>query len=175
MHDGGVLCGQTMMAAADTAMVLAVMTHLGGFKPMTTVQLQTSFLRPIAGEQRHGARRGARAAHGPQAGVRRDRRSSMRATSWRRTPPPPTRCCERRWRFDYRTAFELAPIGLVLSRQRLMIDCNRAGCWPCSAPTREQLVGQSFEMLYPTHDEFERTGQRIVASLDATAATPTTA
>jgi acyl-coenzyme A thioesterase PaaI-like protein len=38
-----------MMAAADTAMVLAVMTRLGGFEPMTTVQLQTSFLRPIAG------------------------------------------------------------------------------------------------------------------------------
>ena len=49
VHDGGVLCGQTMMAAADTAMVLAVMTKLGGFKPMTTVQLQTSFLRPISG------------------------------------------------------------------------------------------------------------------------------
>nr|MCU0966731.1 helix-turn-helix transcriptional regulator [Burkholderiaceae bacterium] len=26
---------------------------------------------------------------------------------------------------DYHTAFDLAPIGLVLSRQRLMIDCNR--------------------------------------------------
>ena len=49
VHEGGVLCGQTMMAAADTAMVLAVMTKLGGFKPMTTVQLQTSFLRPVAG------------------------------------------------------------------------------------------------------------------------------
>ena len=49
VHAGGVLCGQTMMAAADTAMVLAVMTKLGGFKPMTTVQLQTSFLRPISG------------------------------------------------------------------------------------------------------------------------------
>jgi uncharacterized protein (TIGR00369 family) len=49
VHEGGVLCGQTMMAAADTAMVLAVMTRLGGFKPMTTVQLQTSFLRPVAG------------------------------------------------------------------------------------------------------------------------------
>jgi uncharacterized protein (TIGR00369 family) len=49
VHGGGVLCGQTMMAAADTAMVLAVMTRLGGFKPMTTVQLQTSFLRPIPG------------------------------------------------------------------------------------------------------------------------------
>jgi uncharacterized protein (TIGR00369 family) len=50
VHAGGVLCGQTMMAAADTAMVLAVMTHLGGFKPMTTVQLQTSFLRGIKGD-----------------------------------------------------------------------------------------------------------------------------
>jgi uncharacterized protein (TIGR00369 family) len=49
VHEGGVLCGQSMMAAADTAMVLAVMTKLGGFKPMTTVQLQTSFLRPVAG------------------------------------------------------------------------------------------------------------------------------
>jgi uncharacterized protein (TIGR00369 family) len=49
VHEGGVLCGQTMMAAADTAMVLAIMTRLGGFKPMTTVQLQTSFLRPVSG------------------------------------------------------------------------------------------------------------------------------
>jgi uncharacterized protein (TIGR00369 family) len=49
VHEGGVLCGQTMMAAADTAMVLAVMTRLGGFKPMTTVQMNTSFLRPVAG------------------------------------------------------------------------------------------------------------------------------
>lgn len=50
VHGGGVLCGQTMMAACDTAMVLAVMTRLGGFKPMTTVQLQTSFMRPVPGD-----------------------------------------------------------------------------------------------------------------------------
>jgi uncharacterized protein (TIGR00369 family) len=50
VHAGGVLCGQTMMAAADSAMVLAVMTHLGSFKPMTTVQLQTSFLRGVKGD-----------------------------------------------------------------------------------------------------------------------------
>ena len=48
VHGGGVLCGQTMMA--DTAMVLALMSRLGGFRPMTTVQLQTSFLRPIPGD-----------------------------------------------------------------------------------------------------------------------------
>lgn len=49
VHAGGVLCGQTMMAAADTAMVLAVTSRLGSFKPMTTVQLQTSFLKPVPG------------------------------------------------------------------------------------------------------------------------------
>jgi PAS domain S-box-containing protein len=67
---------------------------------------------------------------------------------------------------DYRTAFELAPIGLVLSRQRLMTDANRQALAIFGA-RREQLVGRSFELLYPTHDEFERTGQRIAASLDA--------
>jgi uncharacterized protein (TIGR00369 family) len=50
VHGGGVLCGQTMMAAADTAMILAISAQLGGFRPMTTVQLQTSFLRPVAGD-----------------------------------------------------------------------------------------------------------------------------
>ena len=50
VHGGGVLSGQTLMAAADTAMILAVSSQLGGFRPMTTVQLQTSFLRPVAGD-----------------------------------------------------------------------------------------------------------------------------
>ncbi|MBX3608056.1 MAG: PAS domain S-box protein [Piscinibacter sp.] len=67
---------------------------------------------------------------------------------------------------DYRTAFDLAPIGLVLSRNRLMVDCNQAALEMFGA-ARDQLIGQSFEVLYPTHDEFERTGARIVASLDA--------
>lgn len=47
VHGGGVMCGQTLMSAADTAMVLAISAQLGGFRPMTTVQLQTSFLRPV--------------------------------------------------------------------------------------------------------------------------------
>lgn len=50
VHGGGVVCGQTLMAAADTAMVLTITAALGGFRPMTTVQLQTTFLRPIAGD-----------------------------------------------------------------------------------------------------------------------------
>ncbi|MEJ6003007.1 PaaI family thioesterase [Paucibacter soli] len=49
VHVGGVMCGQAAMAAADTAMVLAMMATLGEFRPMTTVQLQTSFVRPLSG------------------------------------------------------------------------------------------------------------------------------
>ena len=47
VHGGGVLCGQAIMATADTAMLLAMIAQLGEFRPMTTVQLQTSFLRPV--------------------------------------------------------------------------------------------------------------------------------
>ena len=56
---------------------------------------------------------------------------------------------------DYRLAFDLAPVGLVLSRRRTMIDCNQAVCEMFGAQ-REQLIGQSFQLLYPSADEFER-------------------
>jgi uncharacterized protein (TIGR00369 family) len=50
VHGGGVVCGQALMAAADTAMILAIAASLGEFRPMTTVQLQTSFLKPVPGD-----------------------------------------------------------------------------------------------------------------------------
>lgn len=61
---------------------------------------------------------------------------------------------------DYRLAFDMAPVGLALSRQRIMVDCNQALCDMFGA-TRDQLVGQSFLILYPSADEYERTGARI--------------
>lgn len=47
---GGMLCGQAMMAAADTAMVLALINHFGEFRPCTTVQFNSSFLKPLSGQ-----------------------------------------------------------------------------------------------------------------------------
>ncbi len=61
---------------------------------------------------------------------------------------------------DYRLAFELNPIGLVLSDNRMVVDCNQRLCEMFGA-AREQLVGQSFQVLYPSAAEFERTGARI--------------
>ncbi|MFM7026113.1 MAG: PaaI family thioesterase [Limnohabitans sp.] len=47
---GGMLCGQAMMAAADTAMVLALIGHFGTFQPCSTVQLSSTFLKPLSGQ-----------------------------------------------------------------------------------------------------------------------------
>ncbi|MEO5670108.1 MAG: PaaI family thioesterase [Ramlibacter sp.] len=47
---GGMLCGQAMMAAADTAMVLALINQFGEFRPCTTVQMNSSFLKPLSGQ-----------------------------------------------------------------------------------------------------------------------------
>jgi uncharacterized protein (TIGR00369 family) len=46
-REGGVLCGQAMAAVADTAMVFAVSSASGGYRPMTTVDLSISLMRPV--------------------------------------------------------------------------------------------------------------------------------
>lgn len=66
---------------------------------------------------------------------------------------------------DYRQAFDLAPVGLALSRNRTMIDCNQQLCDMFGA-TKDQLVGQSFQVLYPSADEFERLGARMAPLLN---------
>ena len=68
---------------------------------------------------------------------------------------------------DYQLAFDMAPVGLVLSRHRTIVDCNQVVCQMFGAD-RADLVGQSFQVLYPSADEFERTGERIAPILNAT-------
>ncbi|MEV6106359.1 PaaI family thioesterase [Streptomyces sp. NPDC051940] len=48
-REGGAMSGQAMMAAADTATVIAVSAARGGYGPMTTVQQSTSFMRAVVG------------------------------------------------------------------------------------------------------------------------------
>jgi uncharacterized protein (TIGR00369 family) len=45
---GGVICGQALMAFADTAMVIAMVAANGGYRPMTTVDQTTHFMRAVA-------------------------------------------------------------------------------------------------------------------------------
>ncbi|WP_328877459.1 PaaI family thioesterase [Streptomyces sp. NBC_00299] len=48
-REGGALSGQALMAAADTATVIAVSAARGSYGPMTTVQQSTSFQRAVIG------------------------------------------------------------------------------------------------------------------------------
>ncbi len=66
---------------------------------------------------------------------------------------------------DYRLAFEQAPIGLVLSRHRSIIDCNTRLC-EMFGLSREVLIGHTFQVLYPSQQEYERTGARIAPILN---------
>lgn len=81
-------------------------------------------------------------------------------------PPPPAPSAAPLVTIDYRSAFELAPVGMVLSSHRVIVDCNQALSAMFRVP-REALIGRSFQVLYPSVDEFERTGARIVVNLDA--------
>ena len=66
---------------------------------------------------------------------------------------------------DYKLAFDLAPVGLVLSRNRTIVDCNQHLCEMFGAG-KEQLEGQSFLILYPSADEYERIGARMLPILN---------
>ena len=47
-RDNGVICGQALMSLADTAMIFAVSSAGGAYRPMTTVDQTMHFLRPAA-------------------------------------------------------------------------------------------------------------------------------
>jgi PAS domain S-box-containing protein len=60
---------------------------------------------------------------------------------------------------DLIEAFRMAPVGLLLSKQRVIVSCNEMfgevfGCTPI------ELAGRSLECLYPSHDEFRHIGER---------------
>ena len=67
---------------------------------------------------------------------------------------------------DYETIFLHAPVGMCISENRIIQACNEALA-QMFGYTRSQLVGQSFRELYPTADEFQRTGDRIIPIMNA--------
>ena len=49
-REGGTICGQSLMALADTAMVFAVAAASGGNRPMTTVDTTVHFMKPASSD-----------------------------------------------------------------------------------------------------------------------------
>ena len=55
-------------------------------------------------------------------------------------------------------AFDWAPVGLVLSENRVVVRCNAYLCRTFGYDQRD-LEGKSLAQLYPSYDEFDRIGQ----------------
>ncbi|MBI1891715.1 MAG: PAS domain-containing protein [Burkholderiales bacterium] len=62
--------------------------------------------------------------------------------------------------FDYEHIFLKAPIGMCVTQSRVISDANEAVA-KMFAYARRDLIGESLLVLYPTPEEFERTGERI--------------
>jgi PAS domain S-box-containing protein len=67
---------------------------------------------------------------------------------------------------DYETIFRFAPVGMCISVDRVIQSANEALASMFGYPLA-MLAGQSFLTLYPTMDEFLRTGDRIVPIMNA--------
>jgi len=67
---------------------------------------------------------------------------------------------------DYETIFRHAPVGMCISVNRIVQACNHA-LTAMFGYADGELDGQSFQLLYPTLDEFLRTGERIVPVMNA--------
>jgi PAS domain S-box-containing protein len=67
---------------------------------------------------------------------------------------------------DYETIFLHAPVGMCISENRVIQSCNEALA-AMFGYTRGELQGLSFLELYPTMDEFLRTGDRIIPIMNA--------
>jgi len=66
---------------------------------------------------------------------------------------------------DFQMIFAHAPVGLCVSEQRTIRACNDALA-AMFGYTPAALDGQSLSVLYPSPDEFERTGARIAPILN---------
>jgi PAS domain S-box-containing protein len=67
---------------------------------------------------------------------------------------------------NFETIFMHSPLGMCVSENRIIKACNLALAEIFGYEV-EALAGKSFELLYPTSDEFERTGARIVPILNS--------
>lgn len=70
---------------------------------------------------------------------------------------------------DLLLVFDIAPVGLLVSRRRVIQSYNQAFC-DIFGYAPEALRGESFERIYPSRQEFDHTGERAFAAMQGTGA-----
>ncbi|MBI3284680.1 MAG: PAS and helix-turn-helix domain-containing protein [Burkholderiales bacterium] len=67
---------------------------------------------------------------------------------------------------DFESIFQHAPVGMCVSQNRIIRACND-DLAAMFGYQKNELLGLSFLALYPSPDEFERTGARITPIMNA--------
>lgn len=67
-------------------------------------------------------------------------------------------------RVDFEEAFWHAPVGQAVGHHRVIAACNLAFQRIFRMP-KADLLGRTFQALYPTQEDFEKTGRRIAPIL----------
>ena len=76
------------------------------------------------------------------------------------TMEPPSQMSPSALTLDYQEIFLKLPTAVIVARERIMIDCNDRALALFRA-TRDDIVDQSFAVLYPAQKDFANTGRRI--------------
>ena len=50
VRTGNIICGQAIVSAADTAMIVAVISAIGEYQEITTVDISCKYLRPLSSD-----------------------------------------------------------------------------------------------------------------------------
>ncbi|SFF74830.1 PAS domain S-box-containing protein [Duganella sp. CF458] len=67
---------------------------------------------------------------------------------------------------NYESIFQFAPVGMCVSDKRV-IQAGNDALAAMFGYSAGELDGQSFQVLYPTQDEYQRTGDRIIPIMNA--------
>lgn len=65
---------------------------------------------------------------------------------------------------DYKRAFQNAPVGQAIAKNRVILDCNLLFAEMFRGAV-DEFKGTTFERLYPDQTHFEQTGKRIAPVL----------
>jgi PAS domain S-box-containing protein len=68
---------------------------------------------------------------------------------------------------NYEQIFMQAPVGMCIAVDRVVQSCNLALA-AMFGYARDELQGRSFSIMYPTMEEFVRTGDRVAPNMHAT-------
>ncbi len=61
---------------------------------------------------------------------------------------------------NYREIFLVLPVGVIIAKNRIMVDCNHAALQLFRA-SRDDIVEKLFSVLYPDRYDFEAAGRRM--------------